>query len=75
MRSEPESRMLLSTPDNTSSSGLSINFSGRAAKDAVSSWSYTQRYSPIRATTEDITMATETDKLVVLLTKGIDLEL
>jgi hypothetical protein len=29
----------------------------------------------MQATSEDITMATETDKLVILLTKGIDTEL
>ena len=76
--SEPDSRMLLSTPDRTSSSrhpwicDQLFWLSGQRRRSLAV---VHPRRSPIRATTEDITMATETDKLVILLTKGIDTEL
>ena len=82
---DPESRIVRSTSDSTSScaappvsadSGLSIKSSRNPAKDALSPAVRTRaRHRKHQSPLEDTTMASGTNKLVIVVTKGIDSEL
>src|SRR5688500_20102921 len=81
--SDPESLIVRSTADKMSlsagvpapaRSGLSINSFGAPAKDAAPSVAVLNGHRK-KPELEDITMQAGTDKLVVLVTKGIESEL